>query len=140
MIGVRRSSSTSSGAVNGNIVVYSIAFNNIFIFYISRYGRDNLPLIASLIKSKSLQKVEEYSQAFWQRLPNFSEHEKILKTIEKGEASIQDSIKTGSLLNDKFHSYKDPKQDFRFTTSYYSKFKDRFYTAMHDRILLFCTF
>jgi SWI/SNF-related matrix-associated actin-dependent regulator of chromatin subfamily A member 5 len=47
-----------------------------------------LEKIQLLVKTKSAEKIRDYSVAFWERLPALQEHEKILKTIEKGEASI----------------------------------------------------
>ena len=43
------------------------------------------------------------------------------------------------MIKEKLYKYKNPKEEFRFNTSYYSKFKDRFFTNFHDRILLFYT-
>jgi hypothetical protein len=43
------------------------------------------------------------------------------------------------MLKERIQKFKNPKDEFKFVTSYYSKFKDKYFTSFHDRILLYYT-
>lgn len=43
------------------------------------------------------------------------------------------------MIKDFMLRFENSKDNFKFRTSYYSKFKDKYFTNMHDRILMYYT-
>ena len=50
--------------------------------------RKNLKEIAEEFEFKSFEEVQDYSKAFWKYFTRLTDHEKILTSIEKGEAKL----------------------------------------------------
>ena len=39
-------------------------------------------------------------------------------------------------IKEKCENYKNAKEELEFTTNYYSKFRDKFFTFVHDKFLI----
>lgn len=70
-----------------------------FIQGCERYGRNEFQKIKAHIGTgKTLDDVNAYSKAFWQRIEELTEGSKIVKQIEKGEKNIESRIQAEKLV------------------------------------------
>uniref|UniRef100_A0A8R1TZD8 Uncharacterized protein n=1 Tax=Onchocerca volvulus TaxID=6282 RepID=A0A8R1TZD8_ONCVO len=104
-----------------------------FIKANEKYGRHDLENIAKEIDTKSAIEVEEYAKLFWERLDELSDHERILATIEKGEARIQRRQSIKKALDEKIAKYKAPFHQLRIQ---YGTNKGKNYTEEEDRFMV----
>uniref|UniRef100_F1KRC8 Chromatin-remodeling complex ATPase chain isw-1 n=2 Tax=Ascaris suum TaxID=6253 RepID=F1KRC8_ASCSU len=98
-----------------------------------KYGRNDLESIAKDIDTKTLTEVEDYSKVFWERLEELSDHDRILATIEKGEARIQRRQSIKKALDEKIAKYKAPFHQLRIQ---YGTNKGKNYTEEEDRFMV----
>lgn len=55
------------------------------------YGRENIEMFSELFQlGKTLQQIQEYSNAFWRNYHQIKNHRKYIEKIEKGEQEITD--------------------------------------------------
>uniref|UniRef100_A0A0N5AGX8 SWI/SNF related, matrix associated, actin dependent regulator of chromatin, subfamily a, member 5 n=1 Tax=Syphacia muris TaxID=451379 RepID=A0A0N5AGX8_9BILA len=98
-----------------------------------KYGRNDLENIAKEIDTKTLAEVEEYAKLFWERFEDLTDHERILATIEKGEARIQRRQSIKKALDEKIAKYKAPFHQLRIQ---YGTNKGKNYTEEEDRFMV----
>ncbi|VDN01321.1 unnamed protein product [Thelazia callipaeda] len=104
-----------------------------FIKANEKYGRYDLENIAKEIDTKSKSEVKYYAKLFWERLEELSDHERILATIEKGEARIQRRQSIKKALDEKIAKYKAPFHQLRIQ---YGTNKGKNYTEEEDRFMV----
>merc|ERR1711902_68382 len=62
---------------------------NQFIRLNEKYGRDDIDNISGEVEGKSAEEVKDYAKTFWERCNELQDCDKIMASIEKGEARIQ---------------------------------------------------
>lgn len=111
-----------------------------FINQCEKFGRSNLDKICSNVEGKSPEDVKRYYQLFWDNLSSVSNHDKVLKRIEKGEARLHKTAKLGQILD---YILKDhPDQETGMETlelKYKALHRGKGYTGKEDRFLLYET-
>jgi len=98
-----------------------------------KYGRTELDSIAQELETKTLSEIEEYSEVFWSRFKELSEHDKYLSQIERGEQRIQRRQTVKQALETKMRMYKAPIHQLRLN---YGGSKYKHFTEEEDRFLL----
>lgn len=63
-----------------------------------KYGRKDLNAIAFEVEGKTLEQVKAYSKVFWKRFNELTDADKLLSTIERGEAKITRAEGVNNLL------------------------------------------
>lgn len=106
-----------------------------FVRGCEKFGRKNIESIAMEVEGKSYAEVEEYSKAFWNRYTDLPDNEKIINSIEKGEAKIRKTAEIQKLLTRKINS--QPIEDLNINYSGHNKGKNHF-TLEEDKFLLIC--
>lgn len=85
-----------------------------FIRGCERYGRDDYAAISEEMGGvKTPEQVEAYAKAFWERLLELSDAEKLIQRIEEGEKRREKVSKTESLLKRKIGAYRLPQQQLK---------------------------
>lgn len=107
-----------------------------FIRGCEKFGRNNFKKISQFVGSKNLQETENYSEAFWKRIDDLEEKERVIETIEKGEKAIQQKKDHNKLIKEKCKGMNFYDQ-VTFIPEVYSKFKSRLFTSSHDKYLVF---
>ena len=104
-----------------------------------RHDHDNIAAELSLIETqhpKSVEDVKKYAAVFWERLHELSDHERVLKTIERGEQKIQRKLEIQASIGRKLAEYKNPWRDLKLQ---YGQNKGKSYTEDEDRFILCMT-
>jgi len=104
-----------------------------FIKANEKYGRADLENIARDIDTRTSDEVHEYSNIFWERLEELTDHERYLSQIEKGEQRIQKRQTTKQALDLKISKYKAPSYQLRLT---YGGTRGKIFTEEEDRFLI----
>ena len=105
-----------------------------FVRGCEKFGRDNLEEIVKEIETKTFDEVKEYSDVFWQRYKEISDHETIIDRIERGEEKIRKRDFIQSQLTNIINEYKYPLQQLYIPYAPNQKVKN--YTEEEDRFLL----
>ncbi|CAJ0941428.1 unnamed protein product, partial [Mesorhabditis belari] len=108
---------------------------SIFVAANEAYGRENIDAICDEIKTKTREQVVEYAKAFWVRLSNLANGEKILARIEKGEGRIERNKKNHRALAEKIAKYSAPYHQLKITYGHHHK-QARTFTENEDRFLV----
>lgn len=88
-----------------------------------------------------MDEVQEYAKAFWERINDLSDKERIIKGIEKGENTINQRIQYNEILVKKCSKYKSPREEMHFEfESMYNKSRSKFFTAENDKFLIYSTY
>merc|ERR1711997_947207 len=106
---------------------------NQFIRLNEKYGRDDVDNISKGVEGKTDEEVIEYSKTFWERCGELQDCDKIMASIEKGEARIQRRALTKKALDAKIARYKAPFHQLRIA---YGTNKGKNYTEEEDRFLV----
>ena len=104
-----------------------------------RHDHDNIAAELSLIETqhpKSVEDVKKYAGVFWERLHELSDHERVIKTIERGEQKIQRKLEIQASIGRKLAEYKNPWRDLKLQ---YGQNKGKSYTEDEDRFILCMT-
>ncbi|KAJ1679398.1 chromatin remodeling complex Adenosinetriphosphatase, partial [Spiromyces aspiralis] len=112
-------------------------FSN-FIKAIEKYGRDDVEMIAQSIEGKTPKQVMEYYDVFWKRYKELVDADKIIATIERGEARLSKQAEIQRLLTSKVGKFQDPMRDLRipYSSGGASTAKGRMYSESEDRFML----
>ena len=79
-----------------------------FINMCQIYGRDNIDMFQELFTlGKTLQQIQEYSDAFWKNYKSIKNHKKYIEKIEKGEQEILARNAIDQAIDDKFIKLRD---------------------------------
>merc|ERR1719297_42082 len=106
---------------------------NQFIRLNEKYGRDDIENICSEVEGKTAEEVKEYAKTFWERCNELQDCDKIMASIEKGEARIQRRALIKKALDAKIARYKAPFHQLRIA---YGTNKGKNYTEEEDRFLV----
>eukprot|EP00271_Cylindrocystis_brebissonii_P005099 TRINITY_DN17038_c0_g1_i1.p1 TRINITY_DN17038_c0_g1~~TRINITY_DN17038_c0_g1_i1.p1 ORF type:complete len:1097 (-),score=364.26 TRINITY_DN17038_c0_g1_i1:1012-4302(-) len=106
---------------------------NAFVRLCEQFGRRDLKSIAANMEGKTEQEVHEYAAVFWQRYKEINDYEKIIKTIEKGEARLVRKEEIIKSLGKKLDRYKNPWTQLRIQ---YGQNKGKYFDEEGDRFLL----
>ena len=103
---------------------------NQFIRLNEKYGRDDIDNISGEVEGKTAEEVKEYAKTFWERCNELQDCDKIMASIEKGEARIQRRALIKKALDAKIARYKAPFHQLRIA---YGTNKGKNYTEEEDR-------
>merc|ERR1712038_207256 len=106
---------------------------NQFIRPNEKYGRDDIDSICSEVEGKNAEEVKDYAKTFWERCNELQDCDKIMASIEKGEARIQRRALIKKALDAKIARYKAPFHQLRIA---YGTNKGKNYTEEEDRFLV----
>merc|ERR1719445_1707451 len=106
---------------------------NQFIRLNEKYGRDDIDNISGEVEGKTAEEVKEYAKTFWERCNELQDCDKIMASIEKGEARIQRRALIKKALDAKIARYKAPFHQLRIA---YGTNKGKNYTEEEDRFLV----
>merc|ERR1711936_191351 len=106
---------------------------NQFIRLNEKYGRDDIENISGEVEGKSVEEVKDYAKTFWERCGELQDSDKIMASIEKGEARIQRRALIKKALDAKIARYKAPFHQLRIA---YGTNKGKNYTEEEDRFLV----
>merc|ERR1712079_189647 len=106
---------------------------NQFIRLNEKYGRDDIDSICSEVEGKNAEEVKDYAKTFWERCNELQDCDKIMASIEKGEARIQRRALIKKALDAKIARYKAPFHQLRIA---YGTNKGKNYTEEEDRFLV----
>jgi superfamily II DNA/RNA helicase len=106
-----------------------------FIKGCERYGRDNIPQIASEVEGKTQDEVSGYARVFWKRYQEIADWEKLIARIEKGEADLRRKDEIQGHLSKKVAHYRYPLHQLKLV---YGANRGKNYTEEEDRFLV-CT-
>ena len=106
---------------------------NAFVRACEKYGRTNLKDIAGEIDGKTEEEIKAYAKVFWKRTHELADEEKIVKTIEKGEARIQRQTDILNAIAAKLERYKNPMVEMKLA---YGPNKGKAYTEEEDRFII----
>merc|ERR1711994_1140377 len=106
---------------------------NQFIRLNEKYGRDDIDNICSEVEGKTAEEVKDYAKTFWERCNELQDCDKIMASIEKGEARIQRRALIKKALDAKIARYKAPFHQLRIA---YGTNKGKNYTEEEDRFLV----
>jgi len=74
-----------------------------FISMCELHGRENVEQFSELFSAgKSLEEVQEYSEAFWKNYTKIDNYRKYLERIERGEMEIAKRNSIDQAIQDKF--------------------------------------
>ncbi|CAD8176649.1 unnamed protein product [Paramecium octaurelia] len=110
-----------------------------FITANEKYGKDAYEKIQEFVKSKTLDEVKAYAQAFWERIDGLSEKDKIVKQIERGQKLIEQKTNGQKLIEEKCKHFHQPKYELVFTPQLYNKFKSKYFSLENDKYLIYMT-
>ena len=106
-----------------------------FINGSAKYGRDNWHGIAREVDGKTAEEIEEYAQVFWQKYHDIENADKLIQTIEDGEAKLAKIETQKRLLRKKMKSVRNPLYQLKIEYSV-STTNKKVYTLEEDRFLL----
>merc|ERR1712026_31108 len=106
---------------------------NQFIRLNEKYGRDDIDNISGEVEGKTAEEVKDYAKTFWERCNELQDCDKIMASIEKGEARIQRRALIKKALDAKIARYKAPFHQLRIA---YGTNKGKNYTEEEDRFLV----
>ncbi|TVU17812.1 hypothetical protein EJB05_33869, partial [Eragrostis curvula] len=108
---------------------------NAFLRSCEKYGRDDIKSIASFMEEKTEQEVRRYAEVFKRRFKELNDYERIMKSIERGEAKIARKDEITRAISKKLSGYENPWSELKIQ---YGQNKDKRYTEQCDRFML-CT-
>ncbi|KAJ3669555.1 hypothetical protein LUZ60_011505 [Juncus effusus] len=106
---------------------------NTFIRACEKYGRNDIKSIAAEIEGKTEEEVERYSAAFMDRYKELNDWDRIIKTIERGEARISRKDEIMRAISKKLDRYKNPWLELKVQ---YGQNKGKLYNEECDRFML----
>ena len=102
----------------------------------AKYGRDNWHGIAREVDGKDADEIKEYARTFWKKHALIENAEKLIQTIEDGEAKLAKIETQKRLLKKKMKQVRNPLYQLRIEYSV-STTNKKVYTVEEDRFLLF---
>ncbi|KAL9054144.1 MAG: hypothetical protein Q9162_004327 [Coniocarpon cinnabarinum] len=106
-----------------------------FINGSGRYGRHNWSGIEREVDGKTADEIEEYASVFWEKYHEIENAEKLIQTIEDGEAKLAKVETQKRLLRKKMKSVRNPLYQLKIEYSV-STTNKKVYTLEEDRFLL----
>ncbi|XP_008796216.1 ISWI chromatin-remodeling complex ATPase CHR11 [Phoenix dactylifera] len=106
---------------------------NTFIRACEKYGRNNIRGIASEMEGKTEEEVERYAKVFRERYTELNDYDRIIKSIERGEARISRKDEIMKAIGKKLDRYKNPWLELKIQ---YGQNKGKLYNEECDRFML----
>ncbi|XP_024526017.1 probable chromatin-remodeling complex ATPase chain isoform X2 [Selaginella moellendorffii] len=104
-----------------------------FIKACEKHGRSEIGKIALDMEGKTEEEVERYAKAFSERYKDLTEYDKIIKTIEKGEARLARRDEIMKSIGKKLDKYRNPWQELKIQ---YGQNKGKLYNEECDRFMV----
>ncbi|RKO98091.1 hypothetical protein CXG81DRAFT_14771 [Caulochytrium protostelioides] len=98
-----------------------------------KFGRKDLINICKDIEGKTFEEVRAYSEVFWKRGSELADWERVLSSIERGEAKLQRILETQDLLTSRVNMYRVPLHQLKIQ---YGNSRGKNYTEEEDRYLV----
>ncbi|KAL1548504.1 ISWI chromatin-remodeling complex ATPase CHR11 isoform X2 [Salvia divinorum] len=106
---------------------------NTFIRACEKYGRNDIRGIASEMEGKTEEEVERYAKAFKDRYKELNDYDRIVKSIERGEARISRKDEIMKAIGKKLDRYKNPWLELKIQ---YGQNKGKLYNEECDRFMI----
>ncbi|XP_042050501.1 ISWI chromatin-remodeling complex ATPase CHR11 isoform X2 [Salvia splendens] len=106
---------------------------NTFIRSCEKYGRNDIRGIASEMEGKTEEEVERYAKAFKDRYKELNDYDRIIKSIERGEARISRKDEIMKAIGKKLDRYKNPWLELKIL---YGQNKGKLYNEECDRFMI----
>ncbi|XP_073136820.1 probable chromatin-remodeling complex ATPase chain [Henckelia pumila] len=106
---------------------------NAFIRACEKYGRNDIPSIASEMEGKTEEEVERYAKVFKERYKELNDYDKIIKSIERGEARISRKDEIMKAIAKKLNRYKNPWLELKIQ---HGQNKGKLYNEECDRFMI----
>ncbi|XP_047950940.1 ISWI chromatin-remodeling complex ATPase CHR11 isoform X1 [Salvia hispanica] len=106
---------------------------NTFIRACEKYGRNDIRGIASEMEGKTEEEVERYAKAFKDRYKELNDYDRIIKSIERGEARISRKDEIMKAIGKKLDRYKNPWLELKIQ---YGQNKGKLYNEECDRFMI----
>ncbi|KAK1387617.1 ISWI chromatin-remodeling complex ATPase CHR17 [Heracleum sosnowskyi] len=107
-----------------------------FIRACEKYGRNDVKGIASEMEGKTEEEVERYAEVFRERYKELNDYDRIIKSIERGEARISRKDEIMKAIGKKLDRYKNPWLELKIQ---YGQNKGKLYNEECDRFMLCMT-
>ncbi|XP_051152862.1 ISWI chromatin-remodeling complex ATPase CHR11-like [Andrographis paniculata] len=104
-----------------------------FIKGCEKYGWNDVEGIADEMEVKTEEEVERYLQVFKERYKELSEYDKIIKSIEKGEARLARRDEIMKTIEKKINRYENPWLELKIP---YGQNKVKLYNEECDRFMI----
>ncbi|KAH6769766.1 chromatin remodeling factor17 [Perilla frutescens var. hirtella] len=106
---------------------------NAFIRACEKYGRNDIRGIASEMEGKTEEEVERYAKVFKERYKELNDYDRIIKSIERGEARISRKDEIMKAIGKKLDRYKNPWLELKIQ---YGQNKGKLYNEECDRFMI----
>ncbi|KAH7654970.1 Calcium/calmodulin-dependent protein kinase protein [Dioscorea alata] len=106
---------------------------NAFVRACEQYGRNDIKNICSEMEGRTEQEIERYAKVFKERYKELNDYDRIIKTIEKGEARIARRDEIMQAIGRKMARYQDPWSELKIQ---YGQNKGKLYSEECDRFML----
>ncbi|KAL8515571.1 hypothetical protein ACS0TY_014310 [Phlomoides rotata] len=106
---------------------------NSFIRACEKYGRHDIKGIASEMEGKTEEEVERYAKVFKERYKELNDYDRIIKSIERGEARISRKDEIMKAIGKKLDRYKNPWLELKIQ---YGQNKGKLYNEECDRFMI----
>ncbi|GLT99194.1 hypothetical protein SLE2022_166470 [Rubroshorea leprosula] len=106
---------------------------NTFIRACEKYGRNDIKSIAAEMEGKTEEDVERYAKVFKERYKELNDYDRIIKTIERGEARISRKDEIMKAIGKKLDRYKNPWLELKIQ---YGQNKGKLYNEECDRFMI----
>jgi SWI/SNF-related matrix-associated actin-dependent regulator of chromatin subfamily A member 5 len=112
-----------------------------FIRGCEKYGRNSYEKIATEIRTKTIQEVEQYSAIFWKRVRELENGARFIERVTKGEAEIKKSHQYEEIISTKFSSFGSHLIIDDIYIDYgKSQPNQQHYTKEEDQFLAYCMY
>eukprot|EP00357_Protocruzia_adherens_P031034 CAMPEP_0115046438 /NCGR_PEP_ID=MMETSP0216-20121206/48748_1 /TAXON_ID=223996 /ORGANISM="Protocruzia adherens, Strain Boccale" /LENGTH=1110 /DNA_ID=CAMNT_0002429517 /DNA_START=236 /DNA_END=3568 /DNA_ORIENTATION=+ len=106
-----------------------------FVSTVENHGRSDFKKLIENLPSKSEEEIKEYSKVFWEHVEDLTDHQKIIRNVEKTEKTIEYRNQCVKYLDKKCKMYENPWEDLA-VPYHLSKTKNPQYTEENDRYLI----
>ena len=108
-----------------------------FVSLTEEYGRNEVEKIAEGIPTKTLEEVKTYSNAFWERINEIPDGQKIVRNIERKERQEKQKELSIKLLNHKCETSNGEYEDIKIL--YPNNNRQSEYSLEEDQFLIYIT-
>jgi SWI/SNF-related matrix-associated actin-dependent regulator of chromatin subfamily A member 5 len=105
-----------------------------FLRLCEQHGRNNPQKIADGFPNKPAEEVLRYHTVFWERYKEIEGHERMLKTIAKGEEKLARASEIQEYIAQKLGQYENPMESLEL--KYTTQQKGKGFTVENDRFLV----
>ena len=99
------------------------------------FAPDDYQKIASHVKSKTIEEVEDYSKVFMKRMIELQDYERILKNIQNTAKQLEYKKLAPNLIHTKVQSCQNPEEEMKLQKTQ----KSKYFSPEADILLLIIT-